>query len=183
MLLIPVVEQFDAAMLKLPGILKELDGPARRWGPACDIWLGEVTALAEQYHLYPAADLALLRSRLALFEPEPGCRDRAARRNAAAQCALDCLTQARACLEAYFSPFRASTARCEALCTEAVAVVQANGLFPAAPTVDELWQALHTDAQLLEALTRLVGAVGAPNARVLLDRAIPQVYTQGGIPK
>lgn len=177
-MLIPVMEQFDACLLKLPPLLNRLENhAATNFSLEALQWLHEVCQLSEQNHLLVAADLAIVRTDLLLFSPRtmteqgnPGSK-----RQQTDRFAVECLTRAHDLLVSCFAPLRQTYQECEPLCRQALAVAAAKGKLSAKDPVEKAISCLRTDTDLLPVWTQIVGKLGAANAQVLLDRTILQI--------
>ena len=177
-MLVLIMEQFDASLLKLPPLLRQLEHhEARSFSAEALHWLDEVCGMAEEHHLIIAADLALVRTELLLFTPhtvsDPSRKS--TKRQQIQRHTIDCLNRAHDLILKCFAPLRQMYQECEPLCRQALAIAAAKGQLTAKDTVEKAMACLRTDADLIPVWTQLVGKLDAINVRILTDRTIAQI--------
>lgn len=211
MLSIKVIEEFHSLLLKLPRVADSVSAGSYSAMAAAEEWLSEAEKLSERHRLPICADFALIRGRIRNYLPAQngsGCESGRTARLMKRQNGIECLKQAKECIEQYFSKIENLIFESSVLCRKLAAVAvskgyvkeraqsggaaefteaQADGIAESVEAQsgqrqgpDELQgydiagliEAVQKDAELMPALTNVIGTVGYENACILLKKEL-----------
>lgn len=178
-MLLLIAEEFEKELSKLPALIRSIEQNSVIGSKECTKWLNEIIALSEKYYLPISAELAVIKGKTAVYS-KPRNADRKESKNAFLKYFFEGLDSAREQIRGYFYNFNQTVSACESACLQTVSVIWASKMFgEVQPDAEMLWQISKKEPELLKAISQIVGMVGTANAKILLDRVIPQVYEKG----
>ena len=179
------LEEVQGELLRVPGLIHELEGRDPSFVGSVKAWLTQAEQVLISNGLAVAAEVAVLRG--VLISAERGVipagmafSTRTTMRKIKDASAADVLRKAEELISRAIGADAVRFAEGEKLTQQIVAVAQRKGLIPITPCVDKhtemlkaIWQAMIMDPDLGAATTHLVGLVGAHDVLILLDRMLP----------
>lgn len=184
MLHIVNLEEIQGILLRLPGLISDLERRDPNFVSAVKDWLTQAEQTLISNGLAVAAAVAALRGTLISAEqgvipPGLAFSGRMTSRKIRAASATDVLRKAEELISNAIRGDVVRFAEGEQLARQMVAVAQRKGLIPVIPQVDghtqmlnAIWQAMGKDQDLVAATTRLAGLVGVHDALILVDRCL-----------
>jgi hypothetical protein len=140
----------------------------------------DLVKLSEKYNMPFASDIAIIRAKVHTYTPEEG--ERPATRNGRRKknkFLIDCLTEAKCCVDNYFANSRKLLEESSVLLRKLAAVALSKGIFLNDNIdIDDIMDKIRHDAELMPALTSAIGTVGALNTKYLLENAVEEVIQQ-----
>lgn len=188
MLNIANLEEIQGLLLRVPGLIRELDERDNRFAGSVKAWLMQGEQILVNNRLAIAADVAVLRGVLISAERgviPPGMvfSKQATSRKIKDAAAAEALRRAEEVIASSIGADAARVAEGEKLIRQVVAVahrkglpVQATGGNKRAEVLQAIWQGLTRDPELGAATARLIGLVGSQDVLILLDRVLPVPY-------
>lgn len=185
MLHIMNLEEVQGMLLRVPGLIHDLEGRDPSFVDSVKAWLMQAEQVLISNRLAVAAEVAVLRGVLISAErgvipPGMAFSGRTTVRKIKDASAADVLRKAEELISSAISADAVRFAEGEKLTQQIVAVAQRKGLIPVTPSVDKhtemlkaIWQAMIMDPDLGAATTHLAGLVGAYDVLILLDRMLP----------
>lgn len=185
MLHIMNLEEVQGVLLRVPGLIHELEERDPTFVDSVKEWLTQAEEVLISNRLAVAAEVAVLRGVLISAErgvipPGMAFSTRTTMRKIKDASAADVLRKAEELISSAISADAVRFAEGEKLTQQIVAVAQRKGLMPVTPSVDKhtemlkaIWQAMIMDPDLGAATTHLAGLVGAYDVLILLDRMLP----------
>lgn len=187
MLHIVNLEEIQGILLRLPGLIHDLERRDPNFASAAKDWLTQAEQILVNNRLAVAADVAVLRGALISAERgviPPGLvfSGRMTSRKIRDASAADVLRKAEELISDTIKGSLAQIAEGERLTRQLLAVAQRKGLIPGGPHMGErtemltgIWHAMTVDPDLGSATTHLAGLVGAQDALILLDRGLARL--------
>lgn len=185
MLRIMNLEEIQGLLLRVPGLIRELEERDRGFVDSVKEWLTQAEQVLISNRLSAAAGVAVLRGVLISAERgviPPGIvfNTRTTKRKINDASAGDVMRKAEELISSTISADVVRFAEGEKMTQQIVAVAHRKGLITATPKVDDhtemlnaIWQAMIMDPDLAAPTTHLVGLVGAYDVLILLDRMLP----------
>jgi hypothetical protein len=179
-------EAIEARLLQMPDLVNRMERGDAGFVPAVKEWLAGLEGVLKENGLAVVAEIATLRASLISAQRGTVPVDlvsvgRPSARKLKAAAAAHVLRQAELSVSEAIKPAAASFAEGERLARQLAVFGAAKGLFPSRADFSTrggwlaaLWQALRGDVELLPAATHLAALVGAYDALILLDRALPE---------
>ncbi len=179
------LEDIQAMLLRVPGLVHELEERDPGFVGSVKAWLTQAEQVLINNRLAVAAEVAVLRGVLISAErgvipPGMTFSTRTTMRKIKDAAAADVLRKAEELIFSAISADAVRFAEGEKLTQQIVAVAQRKGLIPVTPCVDKhterlkaIWQAMNMDPDLGAVTTHLAGLVGAYDVLILLDRMLP----------
>lgn len=181
MILLPVAEEFDAALGGIPALIAQYEQHSDDFFDAAGRWLGALEGLAEKYRLPILSELSLVRGRMLgdvqameTEHPKPIRKAHAIRRDGYA---IRALGEAQQCAGSLFQPLKAACDECSTILRQVAACLVAGGGLPSPATPNRAAAALSlakSDPQYAAVMAQVIGRVGIYNAQILFDRALPE---------
>jgi len=185
MLHIMNLEEVQGLLLRVPGLIHDLEGRDSSFVGSVKVWLTQAEQVLISNRLPVAAEIAVLRGVLISAErgvipPGMAFSTRTTMRKIKDASAADVLRKAEELISSTISADAARFAEGEKLTQQIVAVAQRKGLIPATPSagthaemLKAIWQAMIIDPDLGAATTHLAGLVGEHDVLIVLDRMLP----------
>jgi len=184
-LLLPQIEELDALLLKLPGLVDAVEREDLQALDAARGWLVEIEGAFERNRLAPeTAAIAALRAELrmaALGAAPPTLRfaGQLKPRRIREATLLDALRRAQQAVAAALTSTLAEHEEAERLTRQLVALARHKGVTGSAVPgpgnetgLRQLWQVICSDSDMTTGTVRVLGLVGEADALALLDRAL-----------
>jgi hypothetical protein len=179
------LEEINALLLRVPGLVRILDERGSDFVGAVKAWLAEAERILQNNRLPAAAEIAGLRGQL--ISAERGVipaglafTGRPTTRKVREATAADVLKKAEAAIANAIREDSARHAEGERLAQQIVAAAQRKGIVPGAgrfprrgDLLSAIWRALSADKDVGQATTHLAGLVGTQDAMILLDQKLP----------
>lgn len=181
MLSIKVIEEFHSLLLELPPVAESVSAGSYSAMAAAAEWLTEAEKLAEEYQLPICADFALIKGEMQNYLPakrESGYETGRTARLMKQKNGIECLRRAKECMEQYFNGTESLISESSILCRKMAAVAVSKGYVEDAAQAEDiagLMEKFQKDAELMPALTNVIGTVGYENARCLLQEELQAV--------
>lgn len=180
---IQVIEQFDTHLSRLGEIADSFSGNAfYSPGPFIN-WLDSCIQLAQAHQIAFHTELSLLKADVLTYIPANGKIEPDTSRLAKKlkrRHVMECMEQALTCVKQYFQPTRSLLEESGALCRKLLAVCVPKGyITDPNMEISGLIKLIQTDAELMPALTNVIGTVGYDNTVILLARILDEVLPQG----
>lgn len=178
------LEEIQAILLLVPGLIRELELRNVNFADSVKVWLAHAEHVLSNNRLAAAAQVAGLRG--VLISAERGVipsglifSKRATPRMIRDAAAAEVLRKAEELISSAINTDTARFAEGEKLMRQIVAVAHKKRLTVVAPVatshsemLKSIWQAMIEDPDLGTAATHLVGLVGAHDVLILLDRML-----------
>ena len=191
MLHIVNLEEIQGTLLRVPELIRSLDGREPQFVGDAKDWLSQAEQALINNRLAVAAGVAALRGVLITAERgviPPGVVfiGRATSRKVKDATAADVIRKTEELISNAIKADVARIAEAEQLMRQIVSVAQRKGLIPASPNGTDhsvmlrlLWLAMTSDPDTGAAATHLAGLVGMHDALILLDRTLLVVAWTG----
>lgn len=190
MVLIPVMEEFDAILSKNSELVNAMEKGQYNFRELCVLFAKQLEEKAQKYSLPFLPQLTVLRGKMVLgmarseFPKNSGRREM---KNLEYKFYLTQINEAVSCVEQYFESYRKAFAECEQLCCQVIT----NSIYKGAlKTLNEYYiknlkdgmmSFVMGDQELAPVLIHIAGLIGKVNLEIIFDRTLSVAGVYGKI--
>ncbi len=189
MLSIFIIEEFESYFAGMIPVAEYITKEHYLLEEKAGEYMAGLVGLSEKYHMPFAPDMAVIKGKIQTYVPDLHEKEKNGRyeRKMKKQYILDCLSETKACADAYFAKTRQLLEESSILLRKVAAVAAAKGLLEKQKAarsagqlidIDDIIFRMKQDAELMPALTSAIGTAGYLNMKCLLERAVSEVLEE-----
>ncbi len=175
MLSILIIEEFEQYFNKMIFITEYISKEYYLLEEKTGEYINGLVHLSEKYHLPFASDIAIINAQIYTYSPEKQNNSKYERK-LKKQYLLNCLSTAKSYVDNYFSKTQQLLEESSILLRKMAAVAVSKNLLQQQYDIDTIIYNMNKDTELMPALTNAIGTVGYLNMKILLERAITEVF-------